>query len=698
MPRPDLLALTPDDLAVLTNRGIVKRAQKDLDESVASAEWSEGPAGNLAVRWSDGFACDLPAGRPLAEARCTCPTGFLCRHLVRTVLAYQRRTGDLAPGPPPRTTEAGWVAPSTDQPPAAAPTAHGPWDPGTISDEALAAHYNRGEMRKARLTLDEGVLVELVRGRKPTALFHREACTLRFLVPGDPRYTHCDCADQPPCRHVPLAVWAFQRLPADREAGVVSTQTTRTPPPTDLLDAVESAVRELAEHGAAGTIAAWRDRVVRLEARCRSAELVWPAEVLGEVAEECRRYAERDARFAPEQLARLVGELLARCDAIRADTGALPLPLVRGSSNDRVQELENIGYTGLGCGARFVRGGVRISTYLQEIESGNVAVFEREFPQPADKPPRPLAELAQSRVAHRVTHTFAALAISRARCAKVRRQASHRLEVVNVQSGLQPLTVSPQDFRWETLRPPVLAEEFAEARARLGALPPACLRPRRVGEDFHVLAVTAAEPPAFDPVTQTVRSVLRDAAGDVAFLEHPYTTAGRQGAEALMARLSADGASLRFVSGEVRGTARGLVVHPVCLVFQGPSGRTALQPWVESFHGTPAGGPLPAEAAAAPQDPVTGYLNRLAHALGELYLLGLMHADPPLVRAWRELARQAEALGSARLAALVGELADELEGRTRELHWEAGPALGAVLRLTVAGRLAQDLAASAAGE
>jgi hypothetical protein len=119
---------------------------------------------------------------------------------------------------------------------------------------------------------------------------------------------------------------------------------------------------------------------------------------------------------------------------------------------------------------------------------------------------------------------------------------------------------------------------------------------------------------------------------------------------------------------------------------------------VESFHGTPAGGPLPAEAAAAPQDPVTGYLNRLAHALGELYLLGLMHADPPLVRAWRELARQAEALGSARLAALVGELADELEGRTRELHWEAGPALGAVLRLTVAGRLAQDLAASAAGE
>ena len=31
MPRPDLLALSPDDLAVLTNRGTVKRAQRELE-------------------------------------------------------------------------------------------------------------------------------------------------------------------------------------------------------------------------------------------------------------------------------------------------------------------------------------------------------------------------------------------------------------------------------------------------------------------------------------------------------------------------------------------------------------------------------------------------------------------------------------------------------------------------------------------
>src|SRR3712207_6949266 len=61
----------------------------------------------------------------------------------------------------------------------------------------------------------------------------------------------------------------------------------------------------------------------------------------------------------------------------------------------------------------------------------------------------------------------------------------------------------------------------------------------------------------------------------------PYTTlfrSGRAGAEALLARLTAGKGELLFVAGQVRRSMAGLVIHPVCLVWQEGNVRTALQP------------------------------------------------------------------------------------------------------------------------
>ena len=46
MPRTDLLALTLDDLAALTNRGTVKRAERELDDIACTiAAPGDGPGG-----------------------------------------------------------------------------------------------------------------------------------------------------------------------------------------------------------------------------------------------------------------------------------------------------------------------------------------------------------------------------------------------------------------------------------------------------------------------------------------------------------------------------------------------------------------------------------------------------------------------------------------------------------------------------
>ncbi|HEX5271666.1 MAG TPA: hypothetical protein VFW33_14310, partial [Gemmataceae bacterium] len=89
MPRADLLALTPDDLAALTNRGTVKRAQREVETGECTAELTEKADGSIGAKWSDGAECRLPAGVVLGEAQCSCSAAGLCRHLVRTVFAYQ---------------------------------------------------------------------------------------------------------------------------------------------------------------------------------------------------------------------------------------------------------------------------------------------------------------------------------------------------------------------------------------------------------------------------------------------------------------------------------------------------------------------------------------------------------------------------------------------------------------------------------
>ena len=160
------------------------------------------------------------------------------------------------------------------------------------------------------------------RSQTEIARFHLQACLLRFLVPGDLRYTHCDCAEPAPCSHVPLAVWSFRRLDPERAAGILATAATSPPAPIALLDDIESALLAFTEYGISGAPRTWIDQLTRLENACREGDLVWPAEILGELIEQQERYAGHDARFAPDRVAELVGELLIRCDAIRHDTGA----------------------------------------------------------------------------------------------------------------------------------------------------------------------------------------------------------------------------------------------------------------------------------------------------------------------------------------------------------------------------------------
>ena len=361
-----------------------------------------------------------------------------------------------------------------------------------------------------------------------------------------------------------------------------------------------------------------------------------------------------------------------------ATTPALPQLLIRGASSDRAAPLGAARFMGLGCGVRPGRRGVELTSYLQDSDSGSVVAVAREFADPqsdSDPPPKSFADLARTAAVKR--SSFAALGAG-----QLLLRGGKRTPSCHLLPGRAEASVQPQAFAWEDLRPPALVEDFAELDARLGALAPASLRPRRVAEDFHVLPVAGVESAHFDAATQTVQAVLLDAGGRRVRLLHPYTSRGRTAPRRCWGGSARRPRGVRFVSGPVRRRAAGLAISPVCLVWQDGASRTALQPWVDRPPAAPGAAALEAVAAAA-DDPLGDWLRELQEGLGDLLVLGLRRADAAAARRWQELRRRGEAVGLVRLAGRVAVLADLLGGKSHTLNWDWQAAGQALLQIAV---------------
>lgn len=691
--RADLLALTTDDLVVLGNRGIVKRALAELDSGQFTAEISE-ENDRVTVRWSDDTVCTIPAGKGLTDSLCTCPATSLCRHLIRSVLAYQRQflavpppapspTGTAPPEPTETTTpETGTRSAETELP------APEPWDPGEIPDEELARHLRKTDLTRARAQFAEDHVVELARSAKPSAYFHTLSCTVRFLVPHDLRYTHCECAAPNPCIHVAEAVWAFRLLDRTRDSGTISTRAEPYPVPASLLDDLEAALLELTQTGVAGLPPAQAERFRRLETRCRNENLVWPAEILAELTLQIEAYRGHDARFSPTRVAELAAELCIRADAIRSGTEAVPQLFVRGSAADRVTEVGSARLVGLGCEAVPRRGSVELLTYLQDTASGLVLAVGHEFTDPPEESgtaPADFWQLAARPVLKGVS--LAALGAGQLQLKGGKRTPSSRLV-----PGRAQFSFNPQSFQWENLRSPVLVEDFAELSMRLASAHPASLRPRRLGADLCVLRVAAITAAEYSDSDQTLYALLEDASENSATIALPFSSRAAEGMDLLLPRLLTTPVSVRFVAGHVRLAGGVLQVRPVSVVVEENGARKLLQPWVDRRPpGTETAGAGPVMERPRPaSDPITGFAAELLEALGEQWLLGLQRADAATASAWRALERHGAALGFDRLLRPLSRLCEELERKQSTLHWSAAIAAGALLEAGVLTQLTRE--------
>lgn len=685
--RSDLLALTPDDLATLSNRGTVKRAQRELDEVTCEVE--ECPNGDLVFIWSDGATCRFPSGKSVHEAICSSGLSGISRHIIRSVLAYQRRSAvsvELSPssvGDSVLSNTSPLISSSVDVPTRVSIQA---WDPGTITDEELMARFRKPAIAQARKRFEQGVIVELTRGTKPVARFLDEVIVVRFPVPGDLRYVTADCAESLLPTWVPLSVWAFRELPPDRVGGLLCLQQAELPIPKDHLRLLEGLLGELVCDGISGVAVSWSQRLARLEPQLRDEGLIWPAELVEQLLHQYEMYTKHDARFDPQQSLQLVGELVIRSRAILSGTRAVPQQLIRGSRSDRSSEIAGGRFMGVGLEVRPGPKHTTLRAYLQDVDSGNAVAVERTYADPAPKSGeavRTYAELAGLALLRGTT--LAGIASSQLLLQSGKRTPAGHLVLPRTASSL---TTHPQSYQWENLKPPLAVENFEQLRARLECLPPQCLRPRRCTENLHVVALSGADEICFDVAQQRLTARLHDSQGATARLVHPFHSRGRQAFDELKNALEQRCQQLRYISGHIRTTGAGLEIQPICLVFDDGQQRIGIQPWFPNsvFEDAPASEHLP-EFDPPPVSPILDYLIRLESQLSEVLLTGLTGTPQ---NEWDELLRLTNRLGLTRIARSLSTLNEQFSNRPNTLSWKTEPAVREILNLCLYCRLGSD--------
>lgn len=658
MPRMDLLALSDDDLASLTNRGTVKRARRELDSGTVKCDIDDSET--LTVRWSDEVTCVFPKGKTIHDATCSSGGLGISRYVVRSVFAYQAWREDN-------------VAPSEQEEESDVHLDVRSWDPGSISDDQLRSHFRGAAVTRAKKWFEAGVLVELTRGNKPTARFLHQSCTIRFPVPDDVRYVRGDCADSALAQWTCLAVWSFRQLPKDRKAGLLSLGNPTISVPREELKTLEPLVREWLVEGLANLPATWPSRWNRSEATLRKSGLVWPAELVCDIDQQHTAYREGDARFSPEATLRGLGELIARSRAIMNPRETLPQALVRGNVADVSTKLRGGRMIGLGLEIQPSKTHQVLVAHFQDNESGATAVIRRTITQKEDEAPAAFERLTLHSLTRGVS--IGAASMSQLMVAGGKRSPTDELILPR---GANRLSVHPQSFQWEHLLPPLLLDDFLACRQRFESLPPEVLRPRRLTENVHAFSIRGIRDVTFDPLTQSLTAHVEDVSGNVALLESPYYSRGEKTFSAFYRTLLQSGSSAIFISGRVAIRGGELMIHPLAVVIETGGERFATSPCLITKNEKEATGDALLSGDESHPNPIHDFFSDLRAELAEILVVGLRDIEG---RSITELHRRSIHLGFLNLSEHLGVLAEQLGQRQSVRRWKADSAAKACREL-----------------
>ncbi|MFJ7494177.1 hypothetical protein ACIQZB_23675 [Streptomyces sp. NPDC097727] len=619
--RPDLLALTADTLAALANRGLVKRATKELDAGTVPALTTD-PDTTVRARFGDGTTTALPPGRGLDDGDCSCVAPGVCRHLIALVLAYQRRAEARADGGAP--------GPVAD------------WSPGSTDDAALTEAVGAHPLAAARRTFERGYAAVVHRPSPdhPEPRVELPTCTVRFPVSGEIAYALTDAAAALRGEVVALAVWAFRAADAagTAERSVpVQIGGRATVPSMTALDAAVGLAGELLAEGVAHVGPVHGGALARAGAGLTAESLHWPAGALAELTDQLTAYADRNAHYRPELVAALLTELYAR-------RRAAALPGVLGTREAGDTPLRRVRLTSLGCRVHGTPQSLICEVYFAHPGAGTVLVLRKTWTAAEGK------ELTGHLLSTRriLATPLSSLAAGNLVSESVRRTPSRALTVARGRLGTT--TITPVGAAWTELPEPLLVRDLSALTAGWEGRPPRLIRPRIEAEAVHVVALSQVESVGYDPAEQRLEAVVRDASGTPALVTSDYRPECPGALDALADALEG-GAT--HVSGSVHRSGGAIRIDPIAVLT--PAG--VVVPDLAPGDGSTA----LAAVAHHPSDPLTAVLDEALSAMSAVPHSGLHHLSSPARYRIDEAATALARTGLTRAATLLRAFLDALD-------------------------------------
>jgi hypothetical protein len=629
MIRTDLLALNTDALVALANRGLVKRAAKEIDAGAVPVVLSD-EDGTVRGRFADEVEVVFPVGAGLDTASCTCPATGVCRHRIVLVLAYQRQAPEEPVAEKPVAEEA------ADGEVVAGEAA---WSPGSVDDEELRRVLGARTVTAARRRFAAGYSARLDRGTAdaPAPRADLSTCTVRFLVPGELGYAHTDAAGPNRGEAIALAVWAFraadERGLSGREIRLdVGSRSAPRAERTGLEPAVELATELLLEgamHAGPVLGAALR----RMRRTIDGQGLYWPAGALEDLADQLDAYAARGARYAAMRYATLLTELHARQ---RAAAGSALRSQVLGGDEPCQTPLRRVRLVGLGCRVAGTLDERVADVFFAHAGDGTVLVLRRRWDIEQDRPMTG-HDLAARRVAGA---SLGSLAAANLVSESASRSASR---IVHVAPGrIAKTTVTPVGTAWERLPASVVVRDLAAAARALEELPPRLIRPRIEAEFVRVVQVAEVRDLGYHPGDQRLEAVIADPAGGTATVSAEYRAECPGALDALADALADDPS---FISGSLHRGRGTLVLDPIGVMTAGG----VIAPDLSPGDG---GRELAAHAGRA-QDRLDAALDTALTTLAEVAHRGLRHATPGVLARIEEAAADLGRVGLGASAAML---------------------------------------------
>ncbi|MFI0352716.1 hypothetical protein [Actinomadura sp. 9N407] len=557
MTRTDLLALTPDSLASLANRGLVKRAAKDLDAGNVP-EVAVADDGTVSGAFPDEVRTTLPGGGGLEGATCTCAATGVCRHQIGLVLAYQRQAAGSAEDDAPEESTA--TAAGTPEAPA-----YKDWSPGSYDDEALARVLGERALTAARRTARSGYAARVHRPSEtdPVAAVELPTCTVRFLVPDEFGYVHTDAVAAMRGEVIALAVWAF-RVADERGlqgenvrvdvGGKAAGDATGSG-----LEAVLETVDQVLLDGTMHAGPVLSTALHRASRELTAKNLHWPAATLDDIAGQLAAYRDRGAGHEPARLAALITEVHARHRAALHGSGS-PRSQVLGTNETAETPLRRVRLTALGCRVGGDDAERTADVFLAHAASGIVLVLKRRWDATGDQ--RLYGhDIAPRRIAGAPLRS---LATANVVSENATRSPSR---VVRLGTGrVSKTTVTPVGGAWSDLPGTVLARDLRTLERELDAQPPRLVRPRVEAESIRVVEVAKVQDIGYSPGDQRLTAAFSDAEGVTGSVSATYSPYSPGALDHLAEALTGERGEPLYISGPVRRARGALVVDPIAVM------------------------------------------------------------------------------------------------------------------------------------